>query len=309
MSFRYLSSKDMPYWEPDDSRLTGSPLDGIMSEHELLAFWDQNTPDRPQQRLDASACRNQMAEKTKNYQDFYRQFDMKRFTGKKLLEVGCGSGVDAMLWAESGAQYHCLDRSLTNVKHTWAGLEALGHTGVFMNASASAIPFSDAVFDVCYSHGVLHHTCKGQIALDEIRRVLKPGGTFIGMIYHKNSVNYWRIVYRWGVLGKELYRGYTEDRIVARYCEGGGDCGYAQCLTVNQAEEFLHRFRSVSVIPCYSGYYDFPEETNRDLPSPRDIERIEYAPARSFFREAVQWKTREEFDRKGGWFLYLNAVK
>ncbi len=299
----------MPYWEPDDSRLTGTPLDGFMSDQELLAFWDERTPDRPEQRLDASACREQMIKKAKNYADFYRQFDMKRFAGKKMLEIGCGSGTDAMIWAESGVCYHGLDQSLTNVQHTRDGLEALEHTGIYVNASAVEIPFPDAYFDVCYSHGVLHHTRKGQIALNEIRRVLKPGGTFIGMVYHKDSVNYWRIVYRWGVLGRELRRGYSEERIVARYCEGGGDCGFAQCLTVTQAKELLHRFRGVSVIPCYSGYYEFPDQSNRDLPSPKEVDRIEYAPARCFFREATRWKTREDFDRKGGWFLFLEAVK
>lgn len=299
----------MPYWENDDTRLKGNSSDYVMLEDEQADFWDGNTPDRPDTVLDASAYRKKISEKINSYHDFYDKFNMKQFAGLKVLEVGCGSGVDAMLWADSSAEYYGLDQSLTNIHHTMHGLNALGYTGFYANASATEIPFPKEYFDVCYSHGVLHHTRKGQIAINEILRVLKPGGTFIGMVYHKDSMNYWRIVYRWGVLGQELFRGFTEERIVARYCEGGGDCGYAQCLTVRQAKELFHRFHSVQVKPCYAGYYEFPDKSNRDLPSQDDIDRIEYAPARCFFRKAVKWKTQEEFDGNGGWFLFVKANK
>jgi ubiquinone/menaquinone biosynthesis C-methylase UbiE len=58
-------------------------------------------------------------------------------------------------------------------------------------ADAESLPFGDASFDLVYSHGVLHHTPDIGRAINEVHRVLKPGGTALVMLYHKNSYNYY----------------------------------------------------------------------------------------------------------------------
>jgi ubiquinone/menaquinone biosynthesis C-methylase UbiE len=41
------------------------------------------------------------------------------------------------------------------------------------------MPFADGAFDVIIDFGALYHIARSQSALDEIARVLAPGGTFV----------------------------------------------------------------------------------------------------------------------------------
>jgi ubiquinone/menaquinone biosynthesis C-methylase UbiE len=65
-----------------------------------------------------------------------------------------------------------------------------GLKGDFRTADAERLNFPDASFDLVYSHGVLHHTPDTQLAVNEVHRVLRPGGQAIVMLYHRKSYNY-----------------------------------------------------------------------------------------------------------------------
>jgi len=54
-------------------------------------------------------------------------------------------------------------------------------------ADAEGLPFEDGTFDAVYTFGVIHHTPNTQKAVEEIHRVLKPGGRAIIGVYHKYS--------------------------------------------------------------------------------------------------------------------------
>lgn len=110
--------------------------------------------------------------------------------GRRVLEVGGGLGTDGRQFARAGAWYvdaDLSDQSLRLARNGFA-LEALA--GRFVNSDAENLPFRDVSFDVVYSHGVLHHTPDTARAVDEVRRVLKPGGLAIIMLYAKESAAY-----------------------------------------------------------------------------------------------------------------------
>ena len=56
--------------------------------------------------------------------------------------------------------------------------------------NAEVLPFPSGAFAGVTSMGVLHHIPDPARAIAEIRRVLRPGGRFIGMFYHRNSIIY-----------------------------------------------------------------------------------------------------------------------
>jgi ubiquinone/menaquinone biosynthesis C-methylase UbiE len=116
--------------------------------------------------------------------------DFERWRGSDVLEVGCGLGTDAVSFARHGARYTGVDLTEASVElvRTRFGLEGL--TAELRTADAENLPFADASFDLVYSHGVLHHTPDTQRAINEVHRVLRPGGTAMVMLYHKNSFNY-----------------------------------------------------------------------------------------------------------------------
>jgi len=113
------------------------------------------------------------------------------FKGKKVLEVGFGQGTDAAFMAEHGADYYGVDLSNEHLSISKKRFQLFGLKGNFRIADAENLPFDDNSFDMVYSNGVIHHTPDTQKTVDEIYRVLRPGGKAVVMVYHKNSYNYY----------------------------------------------------------------------------------------------------------------------
>lgn len=111
--------------------------------------------------------------------------------GKKVLEIGCGNGADGIVFAEHGAHYTGVDLTETAVGAAKRHFEMMGYDGVFQTENAERLSFEDESFDIVYAFGVLHHTPSPVRAIDEVFRVLRPGGFAIVMLYHKRSFNYY----------------------------------------------------------------------------------------------------------------------
>jgi ubiquinone/menaquinone biosynthesis C-methylase UbiE len=109
---------------------------------------------------------------------------------RDVLEVGCGIATDGLNFARAGARYTGVDQSphaLDLARRRFA----LEHVrGDFATAQAFDLPFAEDSFDLVFSHGVIHHFANAEDAVSEFRRVLRPGGTALVMVYHRNSLNY-----------------------------------------------------------------------------------------------------------------------
>lgn len=108
--------------------------------------------------------------------------------GRRVLEIGCGTGGDLLRFARAGAHVTGVDLSphslaLARRRFALAKLEA-----DLRVADAESLPFPEARFDLAYSWGVLHHTPDTARALAEVRRVLVPGGRACVMLYHRRSL-------------------------------------------------------------------------------------------------------------------------
>jgi ubiquinone/menaquinone biosynthesis C-methylase UbiE len=127
------------------------------------------------------------------------------FEGKKILDVGSGNGYVLSKYATEGAHVFGIDITQAGIDLCCKRFEHLNLNGQFQVADAQALPFADNTFDCVCSMGVLHHVPDTQKALDEIYRVLKPGGRLIVMFYHRNSAKY-QLKYRvWSwVTGKPM---------------------------------------------------------------------------------------------------------
>jgi len=113
------------------------------------------------------------------------------FNKMKVLELGCGAGYDAYFFCKNGADYTGIDIALENVERTKRHLSFYGYTPNVIEGDAEELPFEDEIFDLVYSNGVLHHTPDINKAFCESHRVLKSGGVFYIIVYHRNSIFYW----------------------------------------------------------------------------------------------------------------------
>jgi SAM-dependent methyltransferase len=114
-------------------------------------------------------------------------FHFDRYRGAKVLEIGVGAGTDHVQFARAGAELTGIDLTPRSVELTGARLEQEGFTSRVSVMDAETLAFPDDSFDVVYSFGVLHHTGSAERAFAEVRRVLRPGGEFVGGLYNRNS--------------------------------------------------------------------------------------------------------------------------
>jgi ubiquinone/menaquinone biosynthesis C-methylase UbiE len=96
-------------------------------------------------------------------------------TGKRLLDVAGGDGYWAGQAARRGATAVCLD--LARPKLVF-GAKLRDHPGL-VEGDALALPFPDGQFDVVMSVCAIEHFDDGPAALDEMTRVLRPGGDLV----------------------------------------------------------------------------------------------------------------------------------
>ena len=123
-------------------------------------------------------------------QPFMRELaDFDRFSGKQVLEVGCGLGTDLLQFARGGADVTGVDLTTQSIELAKARFAQQSLPVRALVADAEHLPFEDNSFDVVYSFGVLHHTPNTERAIEEAYRVLKPGGRIILMLYHKHSLH------------------------------------------------------------------------------------------------------------------------
>jgi ubiquinone/menaquinone biosynthesis C-methylase UbiE len=109
------------------------------------------------------------------------------YAGKKLLEIGCGAGIDLVRFAGGGADVTGVDLSQTAVDLARKNFSLRNLSGDIRVMNGEALEFPDGVFDVVYAHGVLQYTADIRKMIDEARRVLKPGGEFICMVYNRKG--------------------------------------------------------------------------------------------------------------------------
>ena len=140
--------------------------------------------------------------------------------GKRVLDVGCGQGIDVANYAMAGAHVTGLDLTPRHVELARAHLEALELQAEVVEGDAERLPLPDQSFDRASSNGVLHHTPDMPAALREVRRVLRPGGEVRVIVYNRSSLHYWltQVVFM-GLLRRRLFRERSMEGVLATSVE------------------------------------------------------------------------------------------
>ncbi len=105
-----------------------------------------------------------------------RFFAQESPAGLKVLEVGAGSGRDAVALARSGADVTVLDYADNALAHVRENAHRAGVSVRRVRADGRVSPFPPESFDVVLHQGLLEHFREPADLLRENHRVLKPGG-------------------------------------------------------------------------------------------------------------------------------------
>lgn len=188
-----------------------------------------------QKQWDHDACGSHYVQNAENRLDFFRKaetfrhgeyapwmprdMEFSRHRGKKILEIGAGMGTDLAQFALAGNDVTDLDLSAGHLAHARENFALRGLAARFEQGDAENLPFPDASFDLVYSNGVIHHTPRTQVAIDEIFRVLRPGGQAIVMVYRENSIQFWRDILFWRGIRQGQLRRWSLGEIMSRSVE------------------------------------------------------------------------------------------
>jgi ubiquinone/menaquinone biosynthesis C-methylase UbiE len=167
--------------------------------------------------------------------------DFESSKGKKVLEIGVGLGADHQNFIESGAITYGIDLTSRAIKNTEIRLKTSHLQSNLSIGDAEKLKFDDNFFDLVYSWGVIHHSPNTPQAINEIRRVLKPGGHGKIMIYHKWSLVGFMLWIRYGLFRLNPFIGL--DNIYSKYLESPGTKAYSK----KEAYELLKEFNEISV--------------------------------------------------------------
>jgi len=119
--------------------------------------------------------------------------DRFEWSGKRVLEVGCGQGTTLNYLPQFGADLVGLDMSYQSLRKSVLGAQDMGHiqNTRFLQSDAENLPAASGSFDAALSIGVLHHTKDTTGGVREIFRILKPGGLAVVMLYRSGNPKWW----------------------------------------------------------------------------------------------------------------------
>jgi len=96
-------------------------------------------------------------------------FNLKELAkNKKVIDIGCGFGFNKTIVESVGGE--------------WIGVEPFEGGAHTVIGDAQNLPFENNTFDVAIMDAVLEHVPEVEKAFNEVSRVLKPGGVFIGYV-------------------------------------------------------------------------------------------------------------------------------
>ena len=129
--------------------------------------------------------------------------EFAKHRGETLLGLGNGLGTDWLQYAKHGANVIVCSPSVKQLSLIRRNFELRHLTGKFVHASSAGIPLETASIDVVCVSSLLQEVPEPHAVVEEIYRVLKPGGKVLAVTPAKYDVDYWlRFCFPWQRIAK-----------------------------------------------------------------------------------------------------------
>jgi SAM-dependent methyltransferase len=121
-----------------------------------------------------------------------RLLEFAKHGGERLLGLGNGLGTDWVQYARHGAAVTICCPSAEHLAFVQRNYEVRGLSGQFLHADPEALPVEAASIDVACLTGLLPEVADPGAVVEEVYRVLKPGGKLLALTPARFDVQFWR---------------------------------------------------------------------------------------------------------------------
>lgn len=166
--------------------------------NDIRAYWDarpcnirhSDLPVGTREYFDAVEKRKYLVE---NHIPGFAEF--AKWEGKRVLEIGCGLGTDAVNFARAGADYTGVDLSSVSIDLAKQRFQVFKLKGKFLCCDAERLVDHLPVgrYDLIYSFGVLHHSMNPTAAVRALLPYLGFDSELRCMVYARNSWKAWLV--------------------------------------------------------------------------------------------------------------------
>jgi SAM-dependent methyltransferase len=111
--------------------------------------------------------------------------------GERLLGLGTGLGTDWVQYARHGADVVVCSPSAEQLSLIHRNFQLRGLRGLFLHADPANLPLDTSSIDVVCINGLLPELLDPRAVIDEVYRVLKPGGKVLAATPARYDVDFW----------------------------------------------------------------------------------------------------------------------
>ena len=215
-------------------------------------WWDQNTmsyknwdlppSEREKNELSDLIRLNQAYLNSNPYlKIFFNDLKDKKKTHKtsfdKVLDIGCGWGSSSLLLSNLYNEVYAIDISQTSIDNAYKNISSNQKKNINLEKKDAEHLELEEYFDFVYSWGVIHHSNNPKKIFQKVFKSLKKEGSFLIMVYNRNSLRFWFKGLYWLFCKFKIFGGQNIDSVQKYFTDGFYHKHYKPSELVNDLKE------------------------------------------------------------------------